>query len=42
LIGQNKKNRNEFNIELRNAEKNYYSSIISDQKCNPKKAYGSQ
>ena len=34
--------KNEVNIELRNAKKNYYSSSkISDQKYNPKKAWKS-
>jgi hypothetical protein len=30
--------RNKVNIQLRNAKKNYYSTKISDQKCNPKEA----
>ena len=33
--------RNQVNIELRNAKKNYYSSKIADQKQNPKKAWKS-
>ena len=36
-----KKVRNQVNIELRNAKKNYYSSKLADQKCNPKKAWKS-
>jgi hypothetical protein len=31
--------RNKVNIQLRNAKKNYYSTKISDQKCNPKEAW---
>ena len=33
--------RNQVNIELRNAKKDYYSSKIADQKHNPKKAWKS-
>ena len=33
-----KTTRNKVNIQLRNAKKNYYSTKISDQKCNPKEA----
>ena len=33
--------RNQVNIELRNAKKNYYSSKLADQKSNPKKAWKS-
>ena len=36
-----KKVRNQVNIELRNAKKNYYSSKIANQKQNPKKAWKS-
>ena len=36
-----KKVRNQVNIELRNAKKNYYSSKLADQKSNPKKAWKS-
>ncbi len=36
-----KKVRNQVNIELRYAKKNYYSSKLADQKCNPKKAWKS-
>ena len=34
-----KTTRNKVNIQLRNAKKNYYSTKISDQKCNPKEAW---
>ena len=34
-----KTSRNKVNIQLRNAKKNYYSTKISDQKCNPKEAW---
>ena len=33
--------RNKVNIKLRNAKKDYYSSKIAGQKCNPKKAWKS-
>ena len=36
-----KKIRNQVNVDLRNAKKNYYSSKIADQKHNPKKAWKS-
>ena len=36
-----KKTRNQVNIKLKNAKTNYYSSKISDQKHNPKKAWRS-
>ena len=36
-----KTTRNEVNIELKNAKKDYYSSKISGQKLNPKKAWKS-
>ena len=34
-----KRARNEVNIELRKSKRNYYSTKIAEQKCNPKKAW---
>ena len=34
-----KTSRNKVNIQLRNAKKDYYSTKISGQKCNPKEAW---
>ena len=36
-----KTSRNQVNIELRKAKRNYYSTKIANQKCNPKKAWKS-
>jgi hypothetical protein len=36
-----KRTINQVNIALRNAKKNYYSTKIAGQKCNPKKAWKS-
>ena len=36
-----KKIRNQVNVDLRNAKKNYYSSKIANQKHNPKKVWKS-
>ena len=40
-IGNYKISRNEVNIKLRNAKRNYYSTQIADHKLDPKRAWKS-